>query len=133
MKKLAILILLVVPYLSSAQQLPEKDPKNENIFIRTEEMPEFPGGPDAMYKYLSANLKYPESAFEQGIQGKVYLSFIVTTKGEIKEVEVIRGVQSDLDKEAIRVVKSMPVWIPGKQDGVPVTVKFTLPIYFNLN
>jgi len=97
-----------------------------------EQMPEFPGGETALRKYLSSTVKYPEIATENGIQGKVYVSFVVDRSGSISNVKIARGVDSSIDKEAMRVVKSMPKWIPGKQNGEPVRVSYTVPINFVL-
>lgn len=102
------------------------------IFKVAEVMPQFPGGPDEMYKYISENLKYPVIDQEMGTQGRVTIQFVVSQTGEIKNVVVLRGVSPNCDKEALRVVKSMPKWIPGKQNGNAVQVYFTLPISFKL-
>ena len=95
-------------------------------------MPEFPGGKEAMMKYLAQNIVYPATAVEDTVEGKVIVGFVVSTEGEITEVEVNKGVRSDLDAEAVRVVKAMPRWKSGKQNGKPVNVRFTLPIKFTL-
>lgn len=97
-----------------------------------EQMPEFPGGELALRKYLAKMVKYPAIAQENGIQGKVFISFVVEGNGTISNVKVGRGVDSSLDQEAIRVVKSMPKWIPGKQNGRTVRVSYTVPISFIL-
>jgi protein TonB len=97
-----------------------------------EQMPEFPGGEPALRKYLFATVKYPRIATENGIQGKVYVSFVVDRNGSISNVKVTRGVDASLDQEAVRVVKMMPKWIPGKQNGEAVRVSFTVPINFVL-
>jgi len=97
-----------------------------------EQMPEFPGGEAALRKYLSTSVKYPTIAMENGIQGKVFVSFVVDTNGSISNVKITRGVDSSLDKEAMRVVKAMPKWIPGKQNGEAVRVSYTVPINFVL-
>lgn len=97
-----------------------------------EQMPEFPGGELALRKYLATSVKYPVIAQENGIQGKVFVSFVVDTDGGISNVKVARGVDPSLDKEAMRVVKSMPKWIPGKQNGQAVRVSYTVPINFVL-
>jgi protein TonB len=95
-------------------------------------MPEFPGGDLALRKFLANSVKYPEIAQENGVQGKVFVNFVVDTNGGISNVKVARGVDASLDKEAIRVVRSMPKWIPGKQGGQAVRVSFTVPINFVL-
>ncbi|MBL7923652.1 MAG: energy transducer TonB [Bacteroidia bacterium] len=127
------LFLLTLPLAAFSQRLPEKDPKNEHVFVYTEKMPVFPGGEEALYDYIKTHLRYPDSLAGKNIQGKVYLTFIVSEKGKISDVEVLRGVQRDLDQEAVRMIQSMPDWIPGEQSGVPVKVRFSLPVYFKLN
>lgn len=97
-----------------------------------EQMPEFPGGELALQKYLRSSVKYPAIALENGIQGKVYVSFVVDRDGGISNAKIARGIDASIDKEALRVVKAMPKWIPGKQNGETVRVSFTLPINFTL-
>jgi protein TonB len=98
-----------------------------------EDMPEFIGGMDAMYAYLHANTKYPEVARNNNIQGQVFLEFVVERDGSITEVKVLVGVYPDLDQEAVRVVRSMPKWKPGKQMGKPVRTFFSIPIRFTIS
>jgi periplasmic protein TonB len=102
------------------------------IFTVVEEQPTYPGGDEARIKFLQANMKYPEEAKELGVQGKVFVTFVVEVDGSITDVKVLRGIGSGCDDEAVRVVKSMPRWVPGKQRGVPVRVQFNLPINFKL-
>ena len=97
-----------------------------------EVMPQYPGGQIAMLKYIMENIKYPKQAMKEGIQGRVTVSFIVEKDGRVSNVRLLRSVQSALDKEAIRVVKSMPKWTPGKHNGKPVRVRFNLPVMFKL-
>lgn len=104
----------------------------EKPFQTVEQMPTFPGGDAELMKYISSNLKYPIVAQENGISGRVTLRFVVTATGEISDVQVLRGFDPSCDKEAIRVVKSMPKWIPGKQNGRNVPVYFTIPVTFKL-
>jgi TonB family C-terminal domain len=101
-------------------------------FIIVEEMPEFPGGTEEMMKFLGNNIRYPVIAQENGIQGMVILSFVVSKTGQISDIQVVRGLGSGCDEEAVRVVKKMPNWKPGKQGGAAVPVKFTLPVRFAL-
>ena len=96
-------------------------------------MPEFPGGDLELRKYIAQNIQYPEIAKENGIQGKVFVQFVVNQKGEVEQVKVVRGVDPSLDKEAVRVIQSLPKWKPGSQRGKPVKVSFTVPINFQLN
>jgi len=104
----------------------------ENIFDVVEEMPQFPGGQEALLEYLAKNVKYPVVAEENGVQGRVILTFIVERDGSITNIKVVKSVDPSLDKEAIRVVKSMPRWVPGKQNGSPVRVEYSVPIVFRL-
>lgn len=113
-------------------EVEEEDTEDAPVFFIVEEMPEFPGGTEALNKYLVSSVKYPVIAQENGIQGRVYVSFVVNAKGMVEQVKIARGVDPNLDKEALRVVQSMPVWKPGKQRGKPVKVSFTVPINFVL-
>jgi len=107
--------------------------KEEEVFLVVEEMPSFgTGDANAFRSYVSANMKYPEVAAENGIQGRVFVQFVVESDGRITNVRVIRGVDPALDREAMRVVESSPRWNPGKQRGKPVRVSFTFPITFVL-
>ncbi|SUB77682.1 energy transducer TonB [Porphyromonas macacae] len=117
---------VIVPQVSAA------DEEAEKIFTVVEKNPEFPGGINEMYKYLRENINYPQIAADNGVQGKVHLGFVVERDGSITQIQVIRGVDPELDKEAIRVVKSMPKWKPGQQQGRPVRCRFTLPVTFQL-
>ena len=110
----------------------EKKPEPEKVFTAVEQMPQFPGGEAALMKYLSQNINYPQVAMENGIQGRVIVQFVVTKNGTVGEVKVIRSVDRDLDKEAIRLCKSLPKFIPGKMNGQEVNVWYTLPITFKL-
>ena len=111
----------------------EESPVNEDVvFEVVEEMPSFPGGDAALFKFLNENVKYPVIAQENGVQGRVICQFVVNRDGSIVDVEVVRSVDASLDKEAIRVIKSMPKWSPGQQRGKPVRVKFTVPVMFRL-
>ena len=104
----------------------------QHIFMVVEQMPSFPGGMGALMKYLATHIKYPELAKESGIQGRVFINFVVEPDGSISHVKVLRGIGGGCDEEAVRVVKSMPKWIPGKQRGKPVRVSFNLPVKFTL-
>jgi len=110
----------------------EAAPVEEKIFTAVEQNPEFPGGPAEMYKYLAKNIRYPGAASRANIQGRVFLQFVVNTDGSITDVEVVKGVGFGCDEEAVRVVKSMPKWKPGRQQGRAVRVKYTLPVNFQL-
>ena len=114
---------------------PPPAPKPEvatKVFDVVEEMPSFPGGNAALMSYLNSNTKYPVVAQENGVQGRVIISFVVERDGSISDVKVARSVDPSLDREAQRVVKSMPRWTPGKQNGQAVRVKYTVPVVFRL-
>lgn len=111
---------------------PEPKPEVEKVFDVVEQMPSFPGGPSALMEWLSNNVKYPVVALENGVQGRVVVSFVVERDGSITDVKVVRGVDPSLDKEASRVVRAMPRWIPGKQNGSAVRVKYNVPVAFRL-
>lgn len=108
------------------------EPKKEEIFTAVEQMPQFPGGDAELYKWIASHLKYPQMAAENNIQGRVTVRFVVKEDGSIGRVEVLRGKDPDLDREAQRVVKALPKFIPGKMNGRAVQVWYTLPINFKL-
>ena len=110
----------------------EKTPEPEQVFTAVEQMPAFPGGDAELMKYLSSHINYPPMAMENNIQGRVIVQFVVTKTGKVGEVRVVRGVDRDLDNEAVRVVKSLPDFIPGKMNGQAVNVWYTLPVTFKL-
>ena len=110
----------------------EEEEETAEVFFIVEDMPEFPGGDLALRKYIANAVKYPVIAQENGIQGKVYVTFVVGKDGSINNAQVARGVDPSLDKEALRVVNSLPKWKPGKQRGKPVNVSYTVPINFVL-
>lgn len=123
----------VVEIAAPVQQVVEEEEVEEEVFVVVEKMPEFPGGQAALFKYLSENVKYPVIAQENGIQGRVICQFVVNKDGSIVDVEVVRsGGDASLDKEAVRVIKSMPKWHPGQQRGKSVRVKYTVPVNFKL-
>ena len=111
---------------------PPKHVEEEKVFDVVEQMPSFPGGNSALMKFLNENIHYPVVAQENGVQGRVVISFVVERDGHITDVQVARSVDPSLDKEAQRVVKSMPKWIPGKQNGSAVRVKYNVPVSFRL-
>lgn len=110
----------------------EVDKDETTIFYAAEEMPEFPGGYQALLNFLSQNIRYPSIAAESGITGKVTVNFVVNKDGSISDATILRGVDQALDKEALRVINSLPRWKPGKQAGKPVRVSFSVPINFKL-
>jgi periplasmic protein TonB len=104
----------------------------QEVFVVVEEMPTFPGGEKALFEYIYANIQYPEIAKENNIQGRVILRFCVTYKGGVDQVSILKPVDPSLDNEAIRVIKTLPAWKPGKQGGKPVNVWYSLPVVFQL-
>ena len=112
------------------EEIQEEAP--QEVFVVVEEMPSFPGGDTELFKFIYDNIKYPELAKENNIQGKVILRFCVTYKGTVDQVSIVRGVDPSLDNEAIRVIKMLPLWKPGKQGGKPVNVWYSVPINFQL-
>lgn len=119
-------------YIPPPPPKPKHEEVTEEIFVVVEEQPEFPGGNAAMMKFLSDNIRYPVIAQENGIQGRVICNFVVERDGSITDVQVVRGQDPSLDREAIRVIQQMPKWKPGKQRGSAVRVRFTLPVVFRL-
>ena len=121
--------------LKAKEVIAEPEPpkvEETKVFDVVEEMPQFPGGQAALLEYLSKNIKYPVVAEENGVQGRVIVTFVVERDGSITDVKVVKSVDPSLDKEATRVVKSMPKWQPGKQNGSAVRVKYTVPVTFRL-
>lgn len=108
----------------------EEDPNQ--VFSIVEDMPEFPGGEAALLKYIAQSIKYPVIAQENGIQGRVTVTFVIDQQGKAVEAQILRGVDPALDKEALRVIGTLPKWKPGKQRGKPVRVKYTVPVLFRL-
>ncbi|NLX73385.1 MAG: energy transducer TonB [Bacteroidales bacterium] len=113
-------------------EVPEETREDGEIFMIVEEMPEFPGGEGELQKYLASSVRYPVIAQENGIQGRVYIQFVINQRGEVTNVTILRGVDPSLDREAVRVVEAMPKWKPGKQRNRPVRVSYTVPINFVL-
>ncbi len=119
----------VAPIISAPK---EEEEETAEVFYIVEDMPEFPGGEAALRAFIAQAIKYPVIAQENGIQGKVYVTFVVGKDGSVSNATIARGVDPSLDKEALRVVNSLPKWKPGKQRGKPVNVSYTVPINFVL-
>ncbi len=111
----------------------EEEIEEDVIFTVVEDQPEFPGGETARQQFLSDNLRYPQMAREAGIQGTVFVTFVVEIDGSVTDVRIVRGIGGGCDEEAMRVVRMMPNWQPGRQRGQPVRVQFVMPIRFRLN
>lgn len=138
MKKIIALVSLVcLTALARAQQPVLQDTVSKKdtvdvIFSIVEVEPQFPGGDEAMYSFLSKNIVYPSNAKEKGIEGVVVVGFVVEKDGRVSNIKVIRSVHESLDAEAVRLVKAMPRWVPGRQRGVAVRTRFLLPFNFQL-
>ena len=126
-------VLAILFTINTTAMAQNKKTSNDKVFEKVEDMPEFPGGEQAMLKFVSENVQYPEEAKEKEISGRVLVGFIVEKDGSIGDVKVVKGIGGGCDEEAVRVVKAMPKWKPGKQDGKPVRVSFMLPINFKLS
>lgn len=118
--------------IADLNQMAQESQEEEKPFVVVEQMPQFPGGQDAMNAFIAKNLHYPIIAQENGIEGRVIIRFVINKQGKVGRVELVRGINPDCDKEAMRVIKSMPDWIPGKQNGVTVPVSYTIPVRFKL-
>ena len=133
MKKLLLMSLMAMMGLTTVNaQKTVVAEKNQQVFDVVEQMPEYPGGMQALFEYLSQNVKYPEDAEKQKVEGRVIATFVVETDGSISNVEVVRPVFPSLDAEAVRVLSGMPKWKPGMQSGKVVRVTYTVPINFSL-
>ena len=135
MKKLFLSLMLLLPVMVMAQDAAydEMVARKDSVFVKVERMPEFPGGQQAMFEFLSKNVHYPKVAEKARAQGRVICQFVVNQDGTIEDVHVVRsGGHVALDKEAVRVIKLMPKWKPGKMGGEPVRVKYTVPVNFRL-
>ncbi len=127
-----IIDLSEVPDITIFETSEPDEVDTDEVFVVADKMPEFPGGTLALMKFLRKNVHYPSLSQELGIQGRVYVQFVVNKRGEIVDVKIMKGVDAQLDEEALRVVKSMPAWTPGEQSGKAVNVSFQLPINFKL-
>ena len=133
MKVIVLIALMAVfGFTTASAQKTVVSQKNEKVFDVVEQMPEYPGGMQALFEFLKENIKYPEDAQKQKVEGRVLAKFIVETDGSISNIEVVKHAFPSLDAEAVRVIQAMPKWAPGKQKGQAVRVKFVVPINFNL-
>jgi protein TonB len=107
-------------------------PSDPEPLVIVQEMPEFPGGNDGIMKFINDNIKYPPAAVDNGVEGKVILRFVVSTDGSVRRIEILRSVDPVLDQEAIRVISKMPKWKPGKNNGTPAAVWFSVPVFFKI-
>ena len=133
MKKLILMSFMVVCCLMTANaQKTVVSQTNQKVYDEVEQMPEYPGGMPAMIEFLQTNINYPEDAVKQKVEGRVMVQFVVETDGSISDVHVAKQVFPSLDAEAIRVVQTMPKWLPGREKGKVVRVKYNLPIVFRM-
>jgi protein TonB len=121
-----------VSLVEEVQEEVKEEEAPAEVFVVVEEMPTFPGGEKSLMEFIYANIQYPDIAKENNIQGRVILKFCVTYKGGVDQVQVLKGVDPSLDNEAIRVIKLLPAWKPGKQGGKPVNVWYNVPVTFQL-
>lgn len=129
----AILFVLLLSFLVTFAVNAQKNQESEDkVFTEVDVQPVYPGGDTALFNFISENVKYPVQAQENGIQGKVYIEFIIDKTGAVTNAKVYKGVNEELDKEALRVIKLLKKWTPGKNDGKPVNVKYCMPIFFLL-
>jgi protein TonB len=132
-KLLATLSVLAILFTANTTAMAQNNKTaKDKVYEKAEVMPEFPGGEQAMMDFVAKNVTYPKEAMEKEISGRVLVGFIVEKDGSITETEVVKGIGGGCDEEAVRVVKAMPKWKPGKQKGKPVRVHFLLPITFKL-
>ena len=124
-----VMLLMVVSFSVNGQN---NEKKNNVYFEEVDEMPEYPGGKEGLFKFISENVQYPEKAKKETVTGKVFVSFVIDKDGSVTDVKIARSVNPELDDEAVRVVKKLKKWTPGKKDGEVVKVGFTMPIKFAL-
>lgn len=141
MKKAVLFLALCAGVVFSLQAQTDDTKSNSNyrevtvddaLFVVVEKMPEFPGGDEALYKYIANNIQYPEQAKKEKITGRVFVSFVVEKDGSISSAKVMRGIGGGCDEEVLRMVRNMPLWKPGTQRGKPVRVQYNLPVLFQL-
>ena len=132
MKRLALLLSAILLTNMAFCQEEKKVSVDDEVFVVVEEQAEFPGGMEAMYAYIVKNLKYPEAAKEKGIEGRVFVSFIIEKDGSISNILIKRAIGGGCEEAAVEMIKNMPKWKPAKQRGKPVRCQFTLPIKFEL-
>ena len=130
MKKL--ILLVVVALFCSTSVMAQTEVEDDAIFVVAENAPEFPGGSDSLYAYIARNIKYPETAKKEKIEGRVFVTFVIEKDGQVSSAKILRDIGGGCGEEALRVVKNMPKWKPGTQRGNPVRFQFNLPVSFML-
>ena len=134
MKTIKLFISIAFLFTAVLCQAQAKENKSKDgVYFVVEEMPVYPGGDEALRKDLAANIKYPEEAKKAGIQGKVYVTFVVDEQGKVTDAKIARGVDPSLDKESLRVINELKTWSPGKEKGKAVKVSYTVPINYALD
>jgi TonB family protein len=119
-------------YTNSSSNKNENGNHSANTYVIREELPGYPGGTDALLKYIQGSLQYPEGAKKEGIQGQVLVTYIINTRGEVINPKILRGVSPDIDREALRITESIKGWVPAMQNGLPVSMVVTMPIEFRI-
>lgn len=132
MKHLVLIVSVIICWLFPFEISAQTKEQEDEIFVAVEQQAEFPGGINALMEWLANNICYPESAHANAVQGRVIVKFVIEKDGSVSNVKIAKGVDKDLDREAVRVVSEMPHWQPGKNDGLPVRSFFSLPISFRL-
>lgn len=132
MKRFLLLLSAILLTNMAFCQEEKKGSVDDEVFVVVEEQAEFPGGLDSMYAYIQKNLKYPEKAKAEGIEGRVFVSFIIEKDGSISNVKILRAIGGGCEEAVVEMIKNMPKWKPGKQRGKPVRFQFVLPIKFEL-
>ena len=130
--RLRVVVLVLAAMMANASVSAQGDGKTGKVFETVERMPEFPGGPSALFDFISTNVKYPEDAVRQRIEGRVISRFVIDTLGRVRNVEVVKSVCPSVDAEAVRVIKMLPEWKPGRHKGRKVNVRYTIPVMFRL-
>ena len=130
MKKL--ILLAAVALFCGTSAMAQTDDVDDAVFVVVEKSPEFPGGDDSLYAFIGRNIKYPEAAKKNKIEGRVFVTFVIEKDGQVSDAKILRDIGGGCGEEAIRVVNIMPKWKPGTQRGNPVRVQFNLPIMFQL-
>ncbi|MBR4300680.1 MAG: energy transducer TonB [Bacteroidales bacterium] len=130
MKKL--ILLAAVALFCGTSAMAQTDEVDDAVFVVVEKSPEFPGGDDSLYAFIGRNIKYPEAAKKNKIEGRVFVTFVIEKDGQVSSAKILRDIGGGCGEEALRVVNSMPKWKPGTQRGNPVRVQFNLPIMFQL-
>ena len=130
MKKL--ILLAAVALFCGTSAMAQTDEVDDAVFVVVEKSPEFPGGNDSLYAFIGRNIKYPEAAKKNKIEGRVFVTFVIEKDGQVSSAKILRDIGGGCGEEALRVVNSMPKWKPGTQRGNPVRVQFNLPIMFQL-